>query len=148
MTLTIARESPDTPDARALIAELDAVLDVAYPAESRHGYDVTKLIRQGVHFFVARRDGKPVACGGIQFMDGFGELKRMYARHRGKGYGRAMLDHLAAHARANGCSLLRLETGIHQHEALRLYERRGFTRIPAFAPYQPDPLSVFMEKEL
>jgi putative acetyltransferase len=44
--------------------------------------------------------------------------------------------------------VLRLETGIHQHQAIRLYERWGFQRIEAFPPYQPDPVSLFYEKRI
>jgi putative acetyltransferase len=150
MNLSIARERADTADAVRLIEELEAVLNPLYAEESRHGYSVEKLIRQGVHFFVARADGQPAACGGIQFYPGFGELKRMFVRDawRGRGLGFAMLEHLAGHARANACALLRLETGIHQHEAIKLYERWGFRRIDAFPPYAPDPVSLFYEKRL
>lgn len=150
MNISIARERPDTADAMRLIEELEAVLSPLYAAESRHGYSVEKLIRQGVHFFVARVAGAPAACGGIQFYPGFGELKRMFVRDawRGRGLGHRMLEHLAAHARENGCTLLRLETGVHQHEAIKLYERWGFRRIEAFPPYRPDPVSIFYEKRL
>lgn len=44
--------------------------------------------------------------------------------------------------------LLRLETGIHQAEAIGLYERVGFYRIPPFGPYRVDPLSLYFEKPL
>ena len=44
--------------------------------------------------------------------------------------------------------LLRLETGIHQREAIELYERLGFYRIPPFGPYTDDPLSRCCEKRL
>ncbi len=150
MLLSIARERPNTADASKLIEELEAVLNPLYAEESRHGYSVGKLIREGVHFFVARADGQPAACGGIQFYPGFGELKRMFVRAawRGRGLGHAMLEHLAGHARANDCAVLRLETGIHQHEAIKLYERWGFARIAAFPPYEPDPVSLFYEKRL
>jgi putative acetyltransferase len=43
---------------------------------------------------------------------------------------------------------LKLETGIHQPEAIALYERFGFVRCGPFGDYQPDPLSVFMDKRL
>jgi GNAT superfamily N-acetyltransferase len=148
--IAITPERPDTADAMRLIEELEAVLSPLYAAESRHGYSVDKLIRQGVHFFVARVDGAPEACGGIQFYSGFGELKRMFVRGawRGRGLGFALLEHLAGHARANGCTLLRLETGIHQHAAIKFYERWGFRSIEAFPPYKPDPVSIFYEKRL
>jgi ribosomal protein S18 acetylase RimI-like enzyme len=151
MDLAIARERPDTETALALIAELAAALDHPdYPPESRHGYSVEKLIREGVHFFIMRWDGEAAGCGGIQFFPGFGELKRMYVRgrFRGRGLGRALLGHLESHARGRDCLVLRLETGIHQAEALGLYERPGFTRIPPFPPYKPDPKSLFFEKRL
>jgi len=146
----ITRESPESPDARRLIGELDAILTPLYPAESRHGYAVEKLVREGVHFFVLRVEGEPAACGGIQFYDGWGELKRMYVRPalRGRGLGRAILVHLEIHARDAGCRVLRLETGIHQPEAIGLYQSVGFKRIPPFPPYRDDPLSLFFEKRL
>jgi ribosomal protein S18 acetylase RimI-like enzyme len=64
------------------------------------------------------------------------------------GFGKLMLDHLADFALANGVTLLRLETGIYQREAIALYERMGFNRIPPFGEYKEDPLSLFYEKQL
>src|SRR5215831_17094715 len=125
MAIAIVEERPDTPDAMQLIGELDALLTPLYPTESRHGFSVEKLLRDGVHFFVMRRDGLPVGCGGIKFFDSdYAEVKRMYVRpqNRGSGLGTAMLNHLAEFSRQHGVALLRLETGIHQVEAIRLYE--------------------------
>lgn len=147
----IVEERPDTPDALALIAELEDVLDPLYPSESRHGYSVEKLLREGVAFFVVREDGEAAGCGGVQlYGTAYGELKRMYVRprYRGRGLGKLMLEHLAAHALRNGVTLLRLETGIPQKEAIGLYEVFGFKRIPPFGEYKPDPLSIFYEKRI
>jgi ribosomal protein S18 acetylase RimI-like enzyme len=74
----------------------------------------------------------------------------MYVRpsFRGRGFGKQMLDHLTSYARARGVPLLRLETGIHQHAAIALYEREGFQRIPPFANYREDPLSRCYEKRI
>jgi putative acetyltransferase len=44
--------------------------------------------------------------------------------------------------------MLRLETGIKQEPAIRLYESAGFRRRGPFGSYRDDPLSVFMEKPL
>lgn len=151
MQIQIDPERPDTPDAMALIAELEEILSPLYPAESRHGYSVEKLIAQGVAFFVLRHDGEPAGCGGVQlFGREYGELKRMFVRpqYRGRGLAQALLDHLAAHARAHGVPLLRLETGVHQREALRLYERAGFARVGPFGDYRADPNSIFMERRI
>jgi putative acetyltransferase len=151
MSLTITPERPDSADAVALITELEAHLDPLYPAQSRHGYSVEKLIAQSVAFFVLRDTGIAAGCGGIQlFGTEYGELKRMYVRpqFRGLGFARLLLDHLADHARSHGVGLLRLETGIHQADAIRLYERAGFHRIPPFGAYVEDPLSLFYEKRI
>ena len=151
MPATIARERPDTPDAICLIDELQTHLEQFYPPESRHGFNVEKLLAQGVAFFLVREDTAPAACGGILLVDGeYGELKRMYVRpeFRGRGFGKLLIEHLASYARAHEITVLRLETGIYQPEAISLYEQAGFVRIPPFGPYTNDPLSLCYEKRL
>ena len=151
MPAIITPERPDTPDATALIAELEAYLEPLYPRESRHGYSVEKLIAEGVAFFLIRDDGVSVGCGGIQLMGTeYGEIKRMYVRpqFRGRGFAKLMLNHLADYARSQGVGTLRLETGIHQHAAIALYEQTGFERILPFGEYRDDPLSRFYEKRI
>jgi hypothetical protein len=64
----ITAERPDTADATALIAELEAYLEPLYPRESRHGYSVEKLIAEGVAFFLMRDGGAPIGCGGIKLL--------------------------------------------------------------------------------
>ncbi|MET0850397.1 MAG: GNAT family N-acetyltransferase [Candidatus Rokuibacteriota bacterium] len=151
MATTVTPEHPASLDATALIAELDAHLEPLYPRESRHGFSVQKLIADAVAFFVIRDDGVPAGCGGIKlFGTEYGEVKRMYVRpqFRGVGLGKLMLDHLSDYARSHGVEVLRLETGIHQHAAIRLYEGEGFQRIPPFGPYREDPVSRCYEKRL
>lgn len=151
MTTHIAQESPASADGRLLIGELDAELEPLYARESRHGYSVDKLIAEGVAFFVIRRNGAPVGCGGIKvFRTEYAELKRMFVRSafRGKGLSRLMLDHLSAYATAQGIDVLRLETGIHQAAAIKLYESAGFVRIAPFGDYFDDAVSLCYEKRL
>ena len=147
----IQPQRPDSPDSIQLIDELEAYLSPMYPQESRHGYSVEKLIKQGVAFFVTHHDNLPAGCGGVQlFGSEYAEVKRMYVRpqFRGLGLARQMLDHLAKYTRQHSVRVLRLETGIHQHEAIRLYERYGFQRRPPFGDYTDDPLSIYFEKTL
>lgn len=151
MAPIISPERPDTTDAKALIAELEALLEPFYPRESRHGYSVEKLITEGVAFFLIREAGVPAGCGGIQLHGTeYGEIKRMYVRpqFRGLGFARLMLNHLESYGRSHGVGLLRLETGIHQQAAIRLYEGMGFRRIPPFGNYKEDPLSWCYEKDI
>jgi GNAT superfamily N-acetyltransferase len=151
MSALITAERPDTADASALITELEAHLAPLYPAASRHGYSVERLLAQAVAFFVLRHDETAAGCAGIQLVDSaYGEVKRMYVRpqFRGLGFGKLLLEHLADYARAHGVGLLRLETGIHQTAAIRLYEQEGFRRIPPFGAYTADPLSLCYEKRI
>ena len=151
MKTIIALERPDTPDAVMLIEELEAHLALFYPSTSRHGYSVEKLIKQGVAFFVTRHNNTPAGCGGVQFFGAeYGELKRMYVRpkFRGRGLAKLMLEHLEAHSIEHNIHLLRLETGIHQKEAIKLYERMGYKPRPPFGEYTNDPLSIFFEKKI
>jgi GNAT superfamily N-acetyltransferase len=151
VAIVISQERPDTADAIQLITELESHLETRYPQESRHGFSVEKLLRDGVAFFVARVDGQAAGCGGVLLVaDEYGELKRMYVRpqFRGNGVGQQILQHLADFTRGRGINLLRLETGIHQLEAIRLYERFGFERIRPFGPYREDPLSFCYEKRI
>ena len=150
MSAIITAERPDTADAVTLITELEAQLEPFYPRASRHGMSVERLLAEAVAFFVLRSHGTPAACGGVKLFDDYGELKRMYVREqfRGQGFARLMLDHLAEYTRAQGITTLRLETGIHQHAAISLYEGMGFERIGPFGPYTDDPLSLYFEKRL
>ncbi len=151
MSTIIVPERPDSIDARTLITELEAYLAPLYPAESQHGLSVEQLLQEKVAFFVVRQDGVAVGCGGVQLLGtDYGEVKRMYIRplYRGLGLAKQMLDHLESYVREHHVKLLRLETGIDQPEAISLYERMGFQRIPPFGAYQADPLSRFYEKRL
>jgi putative acetyltransferase len=97
MLATITAERPDTPDALLLTDELQTHLESFYPPESRHGFSVERLIKEGVAFFVLRVDGAPAGCGGIKlFGREYGELKRMYVRpeFRGRKYGEQLVDQM------------------------------------------------------
>jgi putative acetyltransferase len=149
--LTITRERPDMPDILALLSQSDAYSAALYPPESNHQPDLAALSGHGIRFFVARLDGKAAGCGALMLgAAGQDEIKRMFVdpAERGHGIGRALLDAIEAAGRADGVGLLQLETGIHNHEAIRLYRRCGYRERGPFGAYAADPLSVFMEKML
>lgn len=149
--MNIERELPRQDDVVALLEQLDAYCAALYPAESNHLMDVESLCGDDVHFLVARDGaGRAVGCGALVERAGYGEVKRMFvdASQRGQGLGAALLAAIAHRAAAAGLPALMLETGIHQPEAIALYERAGFVRRAPYGDYQPDPLSLFMEKLL
>jgi putative acetyltransferase len=150
-SVCFAIERPDQLDVVPLIDALDAYQRPLYPAESHHGVDIATLGSPGVLFAVARLpDGAAVGCGAVVLTPEFAELKRMYTTPsvRGRGIGRALLAFLEREALARGASRFTLETGYLQVEALRLYERAGYSRCAPFGHYLPDPNSVFLSKTL
>jgi GNAT superfamily N-acetyltransferase len=152
LPVAIVETRPNSPDAVELLAELDRHLQQhPYPDESRHALSIDQLVREGIAFFVARYEGDPAGCGGVKlFGTEYGEVKRMYVRpaYRGLGLGKAMLRCLVECCRGRRVNLLRLETGIYQSEAMRLYERFGFRRRQPFGEYREDPNSVYYEMQI
>ena len=148
--VAIAAEPVDGLEILALLAASDAYAAALYPGESNHMLPPEALRDPAVTFLVARLNGTAVGCGALVRRDGYGEIKRMFVadRARGHGIGRHLLMAIESETRKAGLSLLRLETGIRQPEAMRLYRSAGFRDIPPFGEYAADPLSVFMEKRI
>ncbi|KGM35557.1 GNAT family N-acetyltransferase [Inquilinus limosus] len=152
MTATLIAPEPPRQDAVLdLIRQSDALMASLYPAESNHMLDIASLERPEVRFFVARREGRVVGCGALVVgAGGEAELKRMFVdpATRGLKVGRDLLARIEGEARGLGVRVVRLETGIHQPEAIGLYRRFGYEECGPFGDYRPDPLSLFMEKPL
>jgi putative acetyltransferase len=148
--ITIRVERADQPDVTALLLQARALMAGLYPSESCHGFDLNAYAKPEVTLFVARAGGIAVGCGALQrHGDGSAEVKSMFVipEARGRGIGRAVLETIEA-ALPGQVAALRLETGIKQPAAIRLYEAAGFRRRGPFGSYRDDPLSVFMEKPL
>lgn len=147
--VALAVEPPDTPEILALLTERDAHFDKLYAGESRTPGHVD-LGRENLVFYAARIRGQLTGCGALIVHGSYGELKRFYLRpeFRGLGIGRRLVETLEAEARARGCRVLRLETGVLQPEAVGLYRSAGFTDGERFGDHRPDPLSVYLHKDL
>ncbi|WP_231512401.1 GNAT family N-acetyltransferase [Paucibacter sp. KBW04] len=148
---SIRRERADQPEVQALIAALDAYQNELYPAANNHLLPLTALMQPQVRLLVVRdAQQRAVACGALVLHEDHAELKRMMVapEQRGLGLGSLLVSALQKEALAAGRHLLRLETGVRQPAAQRLYERMGFERCGPFGNYRADPFSLFMEKLL
>jgi putative acetyltransferase len=102
-------------------------------------------------FLVAFDDDEvtPIACGGLRQIDEHhGEVKRMFVvrDRRGSGVATLVLRSLERTARDElGWDRLVLETGDRQPDAIRFYEREGYTRIPNFGYYAASDYSLCYE---
>lgn len=151
MTVIIEKETPCQPAVLRLLEQSDAYARSLYPAESNHLVDVSTLEKPSVAFFVARHAGEIVGCCAlVDAGDGTAEIKRMFVdpQARGLKIGRRLLERIENHGRETGLAVIRLETGIYQPEAIGLYRTAGYADIGPFGTYQPDPLSLFMEKKI
>ncbi|MEP7126005.1 MAG: GNAT family N-acetyltransferase [Byssovorax sp.] len=150
---TIAVESIASPDARALIALLDADISERYPNPDDNFFELSpeEVAPENGAFVIARANGRAIGCGAVRRIDATtAEIKRMYVAReaRGRGVSRRILAALEDEARRIGVTRLVLETGDRQVEAVALYLRAGFERIPRFGEYVTAPLSACFGKDL
>lgn len=130
-------------DAESCRALLETVLPayglkVDFDGTDRDLMDVrATYVKPGGAFWVIEdHDGSIAGMGGLERKGEHGEIgevRKMYflPELRGQGLGRAMLDRMTAFARENGIRTLTLETASVLKEAIRLYERYGFTPDPS-----------------
>ncbi len=148
--LTIIPGDPRDAGATALLRQSHDLMRALFPPEDNFFLDTDALCTPDIRFFVATRAGETLGTGALALRDGYGEVKSMFVAEtaRGQGVAEALLARIEAEARANGLSLLRLETGDRLDSALRLYARHGFVRRGPFGDYPDAASSVFMEKSL
>lgn len=146
----LIRTDSDHPDFRALVRRLDEDLAIRDGADHAFYAQFNKIdaIRNAV---VAYVDGLPVACGAFKpFDDGSVEIKRMYVLpdYRGRGLAGRVLAHLEQWAAELSYGRTVLETGQKQPEAIALYQKWGYERIPNYGQYVGVENSVCMQKNL
>jgi GNAT superfamily N-acetyltransferase len=135
------------PAAQHLIAAALADLGARYenPAGDDTPIEALEFDPPGGAFFIAWVDGRPVGCAGWRSHaddDEIGELKRLYVdpAARGTGVAIALMATVEDSARHYGRNRMILECGAKQPEAIALYEKLGYERIPDFGHYQGQPL--------
>ena len=151
MSATIQSEDPRSSLASELVAELWGELTERYGDDGGVPFKAEDVLGPRSCFLVLYLNGEPAGCGGLKELDpDTGEIKRMYIRRvaRGHGLGRMLLLELEERARAFGYRRLKLETGLPQPEAIRLYETGGYRAIPGYGTYKDDPRTRSFEKGL
>ncbi len=148
--LTFLKTNSDNPDFRSLVISLDADLQVRYGEQQQFFSQFNKLDHIH-HVIVAYQNNEPVGCGAFkEYEPGVAEIKRMFvqAQQRGKNIGGQILNELEQWAAAEGYRSCILETAIKQPEAIRVYERGGYNRIPNYGQYVGVEISLCMKKEI
>jgi putative acetyltransferase len=149
----VAAADPRGPEAAELIRALSAELARRYDymEDGSGGFEPEHALGPRGAFVIGRVGGRPVACGAIRPLGGeVAELKRVYVNDefRGRGYSKVVVKELERLAKERGYTVMRLETGVRQPEAISLYESLGYHRIPNYGEYRDSSLSVCYEKAL
>lgn len=144
----ISVDDPRAPDVRALLERHLALMLSASPPEHAFVLDVDGLLDPAITFCSLRADGELLGIGALKRLDaGHAEIKSMHTAQaaRGRGIGRAMLDHLLGLARGQGYQRVSLETGTMAEfvPARALYTSAGFTACGPFADYEPSEDNCF-----
>jgi len=157
-TFTFESVEWDDPRAVALRDAMDAEMTERYHSDRVEPAEVTlrrqlslavdpELVKATV--LVLDADGTPLAHAALKLLRGDWEVKRVIVvdGQRGRGIGRALMNHLEQLATEGGAPRLILQTGDRQPDAVALYERVGYTPIPIYEPYiETIPNSFCFEK--
>jgi GNAT superfamily N-acetyltransferase len=147
--LTVHVESVDWHDvaAEALRDAMSAEMRIRYADRfnNRNGVEPDTVVYTGVAY---TGDREPVGHVALRRLGADLEIKRMYVspRHRGTGVSVALLAAAEEAAARLGAARIILQTGDRQPDAVRLYEKSGYTRIPIYPPYETQTYSFCFQK--
>ena len=145
---TFSRTDSRHEDYQTLVALLDADLkirdgaDHAFFAQYNKSDDIKNVI-------LCYHKNEVVGCGAFKlFASGSVEIKRMFVKpvYRGRGIASQILKELEMWAQEFNFTECVLETGQKQPEAIALYLKSGYHRIPNYGQYVNVLTSVCMKK--
>jgi GNAT superfamily N-acetyltransferase len=148
------------PQVQELVAAVQAEYVVRYGGPDEAAVDDGEFEPPRGLFLIGLAGGEPVAMGGWRRLDradgedadhaGVAEIKRMFVLDRGRrrGLARRILAELERTAAGAGVRRLVLNTGVHQPEAIALYESSGYRSVPDFGHYAGYPNALFYGKSL
>lgn len=136
--IRIEKTNPQHPDFIRLITALDGDLAIRDGDEKyfHAQYNKTDNIKHAILVF---EGDNAVGCGALRHFDNSTiEIKRMFVspESRGKGIATIILNALEDWARSLGYTHAVLETGNKYPEAIALYTKNGFQRIPNYGQYE------------
>lgn len=140
----VRHEPAASADARQCLAEyfreLAARFEAGFDPAKGNEVSAAEMTPPAGWFFLARTEGKPAGCGALLRIDETtGEIKRMWTAPfaRGRGVAQRIIAAIEATARAEGMTLLRLDTNKALKEAHALYRKLGFEETERYSanPY-------------
>jgi len=148
--ITFKRTPPVNEDFKKLVSLLDEDLSIR-DGDEHSFYDQFNKIENIRHAIVCYVDDRPIGCGAFkEFEPKKAEIKRMFVMpgYRGMGIGLLILKELESWASEVNFVECILETGKKQPEAIRLYQKAGYTIIKNYGQYENIENSVCMAKNI
>lgn len=127
-------------------ADLDGIQEVdrsSFPSPWTRAMYEEELRQPGVAFIVVLRTAATPVAGYCSYRLAAGELQinnvAVLPKHRGQGFGRALVEAALRHGRASGAHTAFLEVRRSNLTAQRLYLRLGFTQVGERPRYYSHP---------
>ena len=146
--MKLIRTNSENPDFQSLVVLLDRDLKIR-DGDEHEFYAQFNKIDSIKNVVVAYLEDEAIGCGAFKpYSENTAEIKRMYVKpeFRGQRIAQDILSELEVWARAFGFTICILETGYQQPEAIRLYQRCGYERIPNYGQYIGIDNSLCMQK--
>ena len=148
--ISIVRTNSSNQDFRQLVQFLDKDLVVKDGDQHAFFAQFNKLDHIN-HVLVASMGNVAVGCGAIkEFDEQTAEVKRMFVlpAFRGRGIAGQLIQELERWAAELGYTNCILETGLKMTDAIRVYQKAGYTITGNYGPYVGVKESVCMKKIL
>jgi GNAT superfamily N-acetyltransferase len=123
--------------------EIDVIEDRLYDHNS---HATGRSDARGIGFVIRNDAGQMIGVAAGYTWAGTSELKQMWIdeEHRGRGYGRALLNAFVAEASARGVRRIWVQS--HDFQAPQLYEKSGFQRIVELEGWPDGHVNVILCK--
>lgn len=125
--------------------EIDAIEDRLYDHTSQA---IGSRDARGIGFVIRDEAGQMIGAAAGYTWSGISELKQMWIdeAHRGRGYGRALLDAFVAEASRRGVRRIWVQS--HDFQAPGMYEKEGFTRVAELEGWPDGYVNVILCKTI
>lgn len=147
----IKKVDPASPAARTMMEALWEEIQTRYGFKAPNPFDPVSFAGTRAGFWIAFANNEPVGSIAIvPLSEHEAELDIMCVvpSFRGSGIAKELMTALEQHANANDLTIIKLRAGAPQPEALRFYEKVGFTQITTFGKWMNDDTAICFEKKL
>ncbi|TGL60630.1 GNAT family N-acetyltransferase [Leptospira sarikeiensis] len=144
----------EDPNSKSAVSMMNALWE---EIQTRYGFQAPNPMKgedfQGpkTGFWIAESEENPIGSIAIvPWNDSVAELDVMYVdpKFRGTGVASDLIISLENFAKENGFTSIRLRAGAPQPEALRFYEKHGYSRIDSFGRWASDETAWCYEKKI